>query len=204
MCDQDADVLSAQINFERDMTIRWSCRKGDYVLWIRMMHVMSDEPKVNIRDVWEMNDGDAVTITNRQADFPAWFTLYPDEVSGLATYSLCQKLNSGAYHPADRVEGPNLWRIMAGDRLTFVGLPRPGMKAAEGVLSILDFRENALAVGEQKVCDLNAFGGFREGHMSPREVIHRCRTALRVIMKMGTPIVFADPFSNWTIDLNEL
>jgi len=70
--------------FHKDMTMHWSCQKGDYLLWIRCKSLMSLANNFTIADLWEMKDGDFITITNRQADFPSWFTLYPDEVSGLA------------------------------------------------------------------------------------------------------------------------
>ena len=42
---------------------------------------------------------------------------------------------------------------MAGDRLAWIGEARAGMESASGVLTIVDFRECALVIGDTDVPD---------------------------------------------------
>lgn len=90
-----------------------------------------------------MRDGDYLTITNRWADLPVWFELHPLEVADHAVTEMMKRLEAG-YKPKEVVDGPNLWRAKAGDRLVWVSLA----DSAQPVKELLDLRACALVVGE--------------------------------------------------------
>lgn len=178
---------------KKDSTIRWSCRPGDFILWFRAKGIFADpEHAGTVLDIWEMRDGDFVTITNRAEDLPEGFVLHPSEVCNRLAHEMVKRLNNG-YQPGEIMEGSNLWRPKGGDRLVWVGPSRPGTESTGGVLSVLDFRECALAVGESNrigIQDLFAFGSLSESHRSP-EAIRMCQTAVEIVRKMGMPRTFA-------------
>ena len=62
---QDAEVTDT---FGRDETVRWSCRKGDYVVWCRPCG-----GRISVEAEWEIQDGDWVTLTSRRVDLPPGF-----------------------------------------------------------------------------------------------------------------------------------
>src|SRR4029077_3432919 len=123
------------ISFHSDMTLRWSCRSGDYVFWARFQGIFSSSPGnyYKIADVWELRDGNFVTVTNRHADLPDWFDLYPTEVSGPLSCLWMMKRLEGGYKPKEPIEGPNIWRVFAGDRVVWVGGKRGGVKFDNGI-----------------------------------------------------------------------
>ena len=104
-----------------------------------------------------------------------------------------KKLENG-YEPKEIVDGPNIWRVKAGDRLAWVGKSRPGLTAADGILSVLDFHENALCLGDNRQNmsfeAVMAFGSLIESS-SDQEQIARCKAALKFIQKLGTPDTWA-------------
>ena len=116
-----------------------------------------------------MKAGD--TVTNRIGDLPPWFELHPTEVSGSLAYSMLEKLKAG-YEPRVPIDAGNLWRILAGDRVVWVGPDRPDAKLARGVQSLLDFGENALAIGESHAGHLDplTFGALSEPEQPPEAV----------------------------------
>lgn len=183
------------ILFKSDTTIRWSCRQGDFLIWFRFSafsQLFSEEDqRPKVIDIWEMKDGNFVTLTNRWQDLPSWFELHPLECSGSLVYRMQDKLNEG-YNPPDPVDGPNLWRVLAGDRLVWIGKTRPDLKSEDGLLSLVDFRENALVVGEpfDFSSGFPTFGGFLEDNFSP-EATQMCRNAMSAVVRLGVPRVVA-------------
>jgi hypothetical protein len=129
--------------FGPDTTIRWSCREGDYLIWARFQGFF--DARYKVADMWELRDGDFVTLTDRVPDLPQGFELHPLEVSGPLVPWMRNKLNQG-YTLDVPLDGPNLWRVFAGDRVAWVGSRRPHVK--EGLLEIATFRTDALVYGE--------------------------------------------------------
>jgi hypothetical protein len=84
------------IRFTRDMTLRWPCRQGDFILWMGYSDIFSGE-SVQIHDLWEMRDGYHVTITNRPEDFPVWFELHPTEVRDILALKMEARIKEGHY-----------------------------------------------------------------------------------------------------------
>jgi hypothetical protein len=175
------------ISFDSDMTLRWACRAGDFVFWARFQGIFSppgDEYKM--ADIWELRNGNFVTITNRRSDLPVWFDLHPLEVSGSLLGWMQRRLDEG-YDPPEPIDGPNLWRVFGGDRIVWVGPSRGGVLSENGVLELVDLRENALVYGEP--LDLSGefptFGGFDREPSS--EGARLCRAGWDALNRLGIP-----------------
>lgn len=185
--------------FLRDSTLRLSCRAGDYLLWCGCKGLFSPgSDQYRINDIWQLLNGNFITITNRQVDLPPWFELHPLEVSGSLVYWMQNKLDNG-YHPGEMVDGPNIWRVFAGDRLVWVGKERQGVESDNGVLSIITFDENAAVIGEPfaMVDGIPQFGGFDQQDQSKEEIL-LCRNGWLAVSKLGMPrSLSAD--AKWTI-----
>ena len=174
--------------FRQDTTIRLSCRTGDYLLWCRYKGGFSQKnDQYEINDIWQLSDGDFITITNRGIDLPSWFELHPLEVSNSLIYWMQRKLEAG-YKPNDIVDNSHIWRVFAGDRLVWVGKQRSEVECDNGVLSIFTFNENAAIVGESYMnCgDVSHFGEFDQERQSEEDII-LCRTGWNAILKLGSP-----------------
>jgi hypothetical protein len=133
--------------FRQGETLRWPCRAGDHVLWMRMSSPFAADGKWNIRDFWATREGDTVTLTNQWDDLPPWFELHPLEVAD----SLCARMGAmlaAGWVPEEPTDGPGLWRVGAGDRVVRVGVDREGAIGHDGVLAIVSFERSALAFGE--------------------------------------------------------
>jgi len=187
------------IIFRSDTTLRWSCRAGDYISWCRFEGIFAPEDKLyTISDIWQLKDGDFITLTNRKADLPLWFELHPLEVSGSLVYWMQKKLDSG-YEPNEIIDGPNIWRVLSGDRLVWVGKQRPGVKSDNGILSIITFDDNAVVIGEpySEYDGLPYFGGFKQQEQSKEDMMI-CRNGWLAAFKLGMPRS-ASADGKWTI-----
>jgi hypothetical protein len=176
------------ISFKSDMTLRWPCRSGDFLLWFRCRNIFSGSNAIECQDLWEMRDGYHVTITNRLEDLPPWFRLHPTEVCDSFAYKLMPKVEKGDY-PSEPMDGPNLWRLKSGDRVAWVGADRPDRHSVNGILAILDCRDSALAVGEaywESVQSFVGFGAPTTEKMKPEDVA-RGQAALAAVQKLGVP-----------------
>ena len=185
--------------FDSNTTLKWPCRAGDYILWCRFKGIFHREGKqYKLADIWQLRDGDFVTLTNRRYDIPSWFELHPLEVSNSFIYWMKKKLDSG-YNPSGIIDGPNIWRVFAGDRIVWVGNDRPGFPSDEGILSLITFLENALIIGESH-SDANPFeffGGFNQEEQSQEE-LHLCQYGWAVVNDLGMPrTVMVD--GKWTL-----
>lgn len=181
--------------FKGDMTLRWPCSRGDFLIWFGwkgLLSMFEDDPSkaVLIRDVWEMRDGDQVTITNRYEDIPGWFTLHPLEVCNRFIPPMQKLLDSG-YDPPDPLEGANIWRIKDGDRLAWVGKLSPGLPQKGPIL--VDFRECALVIGENAgkitMDNIYKFGAQTKEKYTPSELAMICE-AIRAVFQLGMPRTF--------------
>lgn len=177
------------IPFHSDTTLRWACRSADYVFWAKFqgLFASSSGNEYKFADIWELRDGNFVTITNRYIDLPEWFDLHPSEVSGAAARWMIKRIEAG-YKPSEPVDGPNIWRVFAGDRLAWVGPKRGGVESDNGMLGLVEFTENALVYGEP--FDISGgsvtFGGF-DGRQMSAEGARVCRAAWDAIKQAGIP-----------------
>ena len=172
------------------MTVRWACRSGDYILWASFRGLLSDpDYQYDLADAWALRDGNFVTITNRRSDFPNGFDLHPTEVCGkLVEWMMC-RLDAG-YEPEDCIDGPNLWRVRAGDRVVWVGDPRGGVDGNGNVLGLLTFDVDALVYGEPLLDIFRGFGWFEEKDES-QESKELIREGWKAIRSLGTPRTIA-------------
>jgi len=138
-----------------DATIRLAVRAGEYLLWVvtESLFNADSESGWTVADFWQFRDGDSVTITNRWADLPVWFELHPLEVGGRAVFEMTKKLSEGD-RPTDRTDGPNVWRVRAGDRLAWVAI---SPRTCE-VRQVYDFRNCVLVLGESNRREIEVFG----------------------------------------------
>jgi hypothetical protein len=70
-------------DFEADTTKYLACREGDVFAWV----YFNGGPFVNnatydVRDLWAMESGDYITITNRIEDLPEWLVIHPTKLAG--------------------------------------------------------------------------------------------------------------------------
>ena len=144
---------------KHDFTERWSCREGDLMVWLKAPSLMQADADFSVVDFWYMRDGQHVLVSNRPVDFPDWFTLHRTEVSGVEAARLMERLNEG-FAPGAPVNGPNVWRVCAGDRVVWVGRRNDSSADANGVLAILDCTRNILVAGEGLRDNLEESIGF--------------------------------------------
>ena len=184
-----ADTMTPEIiSFRRDMTLRWPCRLGDYLLWLGYRDIFSGPETIQRYGLWEMRDGYKVTITNRLEDLPPWFRLHPTEVCNSFVYKMMPKVEKGDY-PSEPIDGPNLWRLKSGDRVAWVGADRPERRSANGIFAILKCHDCALAVGEANsgsVKDFAGFGAPTSTEMKSEDVV-RCQAAVEAVKRLGLP-----------------
>ena len=184
------------ISFERDMTVLWACRSGDYMLWASFRGLLSNPGnQYNPADAWALRDGNFVTITNRRSDLPNGFDLHPSEVCGELVEWMMRRLDAG-YEPDDPIDGPNLWRVLAGDRVAWVGDPRGGVDGDGPVLGLLTFNVDALVYGDR--LDISrGFGWFEERDES-EESKQLIGEGWKAIRSLGTPRTAAGD-SQWAL-----
>jgi len=170
------------------MTLRWACRAGDYLLWARFQGPLAPSgSEYDLADIWELQDGNHVTLTNRVADLPQGFDLHPLEVTGPLVPWMRRRLSAG-HTPDAPIVGPSLWRVFASDRIAWVGRKRPGVEFVDGVLGVLDFKVNALVSGEPILFTEFGplFGGFNAEDQSP-EAAKLCRSGWEAVLRLGLP-----------------
>jgi len=187
--------------FDDDTTLRWSCREKDVLCWLRIPGVFSVEWQ--ILDLWQCDAGDFVTMTNCIADFPPNFKLHPLEKKGAAARK--QGSFSAEYAESiEYVEAPNLWKVRSGDRLLWVGESRPQTRPIDGVLGLVEFREDALVAREnnKQFADMNDYlawsAGVRDEMSDQPEVLARVQHGIKVVNRLGSPRTYSD--SRWGID----
>lgn len=176
--------------FGSDETVRWSCCKGEFVLWVATdSFLTSDRSSAwTIRDFWNMRDGDFVTITNRWVDLPVWFELHPTEVADGAALEMMKRLNAG-YQPKGPLDGPSIWRVKAGDRLVWVST----RNTSHPVLEVLDLRSCVVALDENSTSSsetLLDFGVPRDNEL-PGAAAAAMKAGFNAATALGTPRVFA-------------
>ena len=182
--------IETVLKFGRDSTLRWSCREGDYVMWIRMSGDILVMGKPDVIDIWQLGDGDWVTITNRTADLPIWLSLHPTEVHDQAARLMMKRLDEKQAIPDEPLDGPNLWRVLAGDRMAWV--------TDETIAEIVSFDENALVIGNSETNpDPLWFAIFDEAAPDAQRTAISCRKAVKIVEELGLPRTIGIP--PWTI-----
>lgn len=178
------------LNFGRDSTLRWSCREGDYILWLRMSGGILKVGKPNVIDFWQLGDGDWATITNRIADLPVWFSLHPTEVHGQAARLMMKRLEENEALPDDPHDSPNLWRVLAGDRIAWI--------TDKNIAEIISFEENALVIGSSETNpDPLRFAHVDDTAPDFQRTAISNHNAIEIVEELGMPRTIGIP--PWTI-----
>ena len=121
-----AAAMSAQggqLPLERDTTFRLQPRGGDYLLCIRCSNPFSSPAEFGIVDFWEFRRGDRLLITNREEDYPA----------------AVEQMGEG---------GPPLWKILPGDRLTWVGWRGQSNERKPTLVALVNCQHEGYVYGE--------------------------------------------------------
>lgn len=180
------------LRFKEDSTLYLPLRKNDFLLYCYYRGEQAEPDKAYyIADIWELQDGDRVTISNRPCDFPRWFEVHPTEVCGDLVYEIMAQLDGG-YQPEDIMEGPNIWRARAGDRLIWVGASRTGYRSDSGMLHIIDFNSCAIVLGEPtnpKQKKAYEFGLLTKDWNKDQKIV-KLRSAFGELMAMGIPKIY--------------
>lgn len=171
-----------------DTTERLSCRSGDMLIWFRWGNpFMGGE--MRIADMWTMQDGDQLILTNRLADIPPWFALHGSEVRS-ASQAALERFLAANRMPDEPMDGPTVWRLLPGDLLAWTGDPRPGIEGEQGVLRIYRFTEESLVLGEARAP--RPFGiMFDPAVRSDPLQVKRGQRAAYMVRQMGYPNVIA-------------
>ena len=107
-----------------------------------------------------------------------------------------RRLDAG-YEPDNYIDGPNLWRVRAGDRVVWVGDPRGGVDGNGHVLGLLTFDVDALVYGEPLLDIFRGFGWFEEKDES-QESKGLIREGWKAIRSLGIPRTIAAD-SQWAL-----
>lgn len=189
------------IQFTGRQTLAWNVSPGDYIVWVRWKNLFDARSGVGIVDFWEIREGDEVSITSNIEDLPAWFELHPSEVSGYRACLMMQKKLDNGYKPGAPVEGPNLWRVMVGDRIVWIS----GVEAQDKnpTRTLVAFADNALAYGERHVHPNDvawflSFGAPVEDTPCER-ALTQVRSGLDDVRKLGLPDEIADIACGWRL-----
>lgn len=174
------------VRFDSDMTERLSCRNGDVLAWFRWQDPFYS-PAIRLEDFWFLQDGDQVIITNRLPDVPNWFSLAPQELTGPA-YSMREML--GGPIETEPMDGPNIWRVSSVDTLVWIGEPRRGVPAKQGVLKVFQLLTRCLVLGEPKEFSAMSIPFTLEpGAAAYKELPGRLRVAQEMAQEAGAPRV---------------
>jgi hypothetical protein len=97
------------------------------------------------------------------------------------------KILDSGYKPSEPSDGPNIWKVFAGDRLVWVGPSRAVLETEDGVLGLINFENNALVTGEPWHFSegLPTFGEV-EGSKPPAVVTAMLRNGWLAACRLGT------------------
>lgn len=172
------------ISFASDTTERLACRAGDMLIWFKWGNPFMGGD-LSIADLWTMQDGDQVVLTNRVPDLPVWFKLHGDEVRS-PSMRVLENFLAVNEEPDEPMDAPNIWRVFCGDLVVWTGPPRPGAPAEDGVLRIYRFTAESLVLGDPK--EMPMFGMmFNESASQSPEQMKRVQRAAYLVRQMGLP-----------------
>lgn len=184
MREQDDCTLIRVIH--RDSTIRLVCQTDDYILCIKFSPILRRNNGFDLVHAWRMQDGDTVTITNRFNDLPPWFDLLPSEVEPDSISWLRERQAKG-YRTGHRIEKPNVWRMLAGEKIIRIGTGG-GSPTGKSKTTVVDLKHNALVIGEStgKSPDEVNFCEFDRSELDIL-TLERVQTGFQAAIDLGFP-----------------
>lgn len=198
--DHYKEVLGRTVTLvRRDATYTFPCRAGDLLLWFRWSDLFG-KGRLNVLDLWLMNAGERVLLTNRLDDIPDWLELAPKELS-IANEMILDKFVE-RFGPLDMdrpvMQAPEIWRPRAGDRIVWTGPSRPGHEEDAGVLQHFVFDVDCLFLMEPLRNPLS--DDLDDAVLNDPRTINRAQSAERAVRDLGIPRV-ASASSTWKIRL---
>lgn len=177
------------MTIEGNATLLLALRPNEMLIWLRFRDFLSGSRDLGILDFWLCREDTSVTITNRAPDLPAWFQLHPTEASGILAYKMMEWLQAG-HTPTPPVDAPNIWRVLAGDRLVHCGGPRGGEPARiDGLIGVYAFQENAAVIADSPGATFEDWITFGSpGRPEPTAAERRAgQSAVELIRRLGPP-----------------
>ncbi len=168
----------------RGSTIRLSCRAGDYILCVKFSPIPRRNMEFGLDRIWKMGNNDTVTITNRFEDLPDWFELMPSEIAADSVFPMKEK-QSRRYRAEHSMEKPNVWRMLAGDKIVWVGTDDRYL-IGRSKTAIVDIKYNAVVIGESKNLDEATFGQF-DGNALGAVAFERLQMGFQAAKDLGFP-----------------
>ena len=158
-------------------------RTGDLVMHFRTSIWTGTH---EILDFWIMDGDERFAITNKEAEFPPGFELHYTEARNSHAYTVSRRIKERG-DPGKIMHSPNIWRVMAGDRVVLIG-ERPWREGGL-LLSVYDFSECALVYwmdidGEWPSMEEMVAHGSKQ---SQEPQISWGKAAVRKVTAMGIP-----------------
>jgi hypothetical protein len=153
---------------------------------------MADADAIKIRCLWQMKDGDYLTITNRTQDMPGYFSLHPTEVCNSLAYRVLEQYNKTKL-PARPISAPMLLRPKTADRLLQARLLSTESPWGCDFVAALALRNSALVVGEtvrtRSLEEMSTYGSLADPHNM--DIVNAVGMAAKnYVVKMGDPREF--------------
>lgn len=177
------------VRFDRNQTVRWQPQNGELVIWFRSRDIRRLS-EWEIVDLWALEHDDTLTITNSRNELPSWIMRHPSAIYGQAN----SELTDQSIESAEVLDGPNIWKILLGDRLARISVSHQGQQSVHDVLCLVDFTKSALAIGESGCQNRVMNFGALTNPDNP-EAVAGGRYAADLIDQMGPPRVVAEHWS---------
>lgn len=180
-----------------DFTQRLSFRAGDLLVWLRSPSLFGSAQDYRISDLWYLRDGDHAVVSNRSIDFPPWFELNPTEAANEEASRMMRRLSEG-WEPGDVVDGPNIWRVLSGDRIVWIRIGETGSSPESCIRQIFDCSSNALIAGEGRLDSPMQFVEY--GALPARELDAKEAASVRAAVAAATALGVPRSMStDWSI-----
>ena len=186
-----------ETRIKSSMAVTLDMMEGDVLMWIRW-DILTASPSITFQaiDLWRHSHGDQVNITTSAKEVPVWFQFHATERSHGVSLEMMANLCAGI--GAEEIqEGPNIWRVCAGDRIIWTGCSREPSKETEGWVHVYSFDENALVTGTPlSLLDSFPIFGMKAGQEFSSEQLQYAKAGIAYAKKLGAPsIISAD--SHW-------
>ena len=169
---QEADLFP-QLSIAENMLLRRGLvRRGPFVDW-----------PATYREA-----GRLVAVMGESADAHSGLNVR-QPASGLSVARRMMAEIARGEHSSEIMDGPNIWRVKAGDRVAWVGPSRPDVPSADGVLAICEAAADVLVVGPMRMIQDLFDGSSASAAELTAEELQRCRAGYQAAVSLGLPRV---------------